>query len=117
MATPSNGLVWPIKAQKQLKVLVVGTGITGLTTALALSLAGHIVTIYEAAHSLTEVGAGLQIAPNASRILARLGVLDQVMEKANILEGLSLRKWEDDVEIGRAPLMPSVSLRLLSTFV
>ena len=110
MAGPRNDVVWPIKARKQLKVFLVGAGITGLTTALALSLTGHIVTIYESTHSLTQVGAGLQIAPNASRILARLGVLDQVMEKANVLEGLSLRRWEDDVEIGRAPLMPGVSL-------
>ncbi|KAE9376350.1 FAD/NAD(P)-binding domain-containing protein [Stipitochalara longipes BDJ] len=101
----------PLRAQCPLKILIVGAGITGLTSALALSLTGHTVIIYEAAQSLTEIGAGLQIAPNASRILARLGILGEVIKKANVLEGLSLRRWEDDKEIGRAPLMPDVGER------
>jgi len=109
MANYKEDLAWPLEAYTPLKILIIGAGITGLSTSIALSLTGHTVTIYEAAQSLSEVGAGLQIAPNASRVLARLGVLEQVMKKANILEGLSLRRWKNDEEIGRAPLMPRVS--------
>jgi hypothetical protein len=109
METLKDDFKFPISSQNPLKVLIIGAGITGLTTALALSLTGNKVSIYEAAHSLTEIGAGLQIAPNASRILARLGVLEEIMKKANVLEEISFRRWEDDEEIGTARLMPGVS--------
>ncbi len=55
---------------------IVGAGVAGLTAALALARHGIRSDIFEQAEALTEVGAGLQISPNASRILATLGVLD-----------------------------------------
>ncbi len=54
--------------------LVAGGGIGGLTAALALARAGHTVTVLEQAHALTEVGAGIQLSPNASRVLIDLGL-------------------------------------------
>lgn len=54
---------------------VVGAGMAGLTVALALAQRGVTVHVIEQAPYLAEVGAGLQISPNASRILAKLGVL------------------------------------------
>lgn len=56
------------------------------------------------------------MAPNAARILDRLGLLDKVMEKANILEENSLRRYANNQELGTAPLMPEVCLnfRLLA---
>lgn len=54
---------------------IIGAGMAGLTTALALSKRGIRCHVIEQAPYLAEVGAGLQISPNASRILARLGVL------------------------------------------
>ncbi|MPY94053.1 MAG: NAD(P)-binding protein, partial [Acidimicrobiia bacterium] len=50
-------------------VAVVGAGIGGLATALGLRRAGVDVQVYEQATSLSEVGAGLQVSPNASRVL------------------------------------------------
>lgn len=108
-ANHNSPFSFPLPTNTHLKILIIGAGITGLTTALALSLSGHTVAIYEQAQTLSEIGAGLQIAPNASRILARLGVLEEVIKKANVLEKISLRRWEDGFEIGTAPLMPSVS--------
>jgi salicylate hydroxylase len=55
---------------------IVGAGIAGLTAALALARKGIACHILEQAPSLEEVGAGLQLSPNASRILADLGLLD-----------------------------------------
>ncbi|KAB8226870.1 salicylate hydroxylase [Aspergillus alliaceus] len=97
---------YPLPPQKPLKVLIVGCGITGLTTALGLKLFGHEVTVFEQSVALAEAGAGIQLAPNASRILRLFGVLEEVMSKANILAQNSLRRYQDDQELGKAPLMP-----------
>ena len=51
---------------------IVGAGIAGLTAALALARKGIASHIIEQAPALEEVGAGLQLSPNASRILARV---------------------------------------------
>lgn len=62
----------------------------------------------ERVREIAEVGAGIQMAPNAARILGRLGLLEKVMEKANVLEMNSLRRYKNDEELGKAELMPSV---------
>jgi salicylate hydroxylase len=59
---------------RDLHVLIAGAGIGGLTTALALQRAGIRVSVYEQAPVLGEVGAGLTLASNASRILQHLGL-------------------------------------------
>ncbi|CAL9639001.1 3-hydroxybenzoate 6-hydroxylase (plasmid) [Streptomyces sp. enrichment culture] len=63
-------------------VLVAGGGIGGLATGLALSRAGIRVHLVERAPAFTEIGAGLQVGANATRILDRLGVLDEVLAVA-----------------------------------
>ncbi len=60
--------------------IVVGGGIGGLGAALALSRKGVRVRLLEAAKEFGEVGAGLQIAPNCTRILHDYGLLDRVRE-------------------------------------
>lgn len=59
-------------------ILVVGGGIGGLATALALGQAGHLVHVTEQAPAFEEIGAGLQLGPNAIRSLDRLGVWDSL---------------------------------------
>ena len=54
-------------------VIVAGAGIGGLTAALALARRGFEVTLLEAAPRLQEIGAGLQLSPNAARVLIALG--------------------------------------------
>ncbi|PXY26811.1 3-hydroxybenzoate 6-hydroxylase [Prauserella coralliicola] len=61
-------------------VAVVGGGIGGLANALALASSGHRVRVLERASAFAEVGAGLQLAPNATRILREWGLLDEVIE-------------------------------------
>ncbi|PRB43420.1 3-hydroxybenzoate 6-hydroxylase [Arthrobacter sp. MYb23] len=61
-------------------VLVVGGGMAGLAGALALRENGANVTLVERAPEFGEVGAGLQMAPNASRVLKRWGLLERALE-------------------------------------
>jgi salicylate hydroxylase len=61
------------------KVAVVGAGLGGLNAAVALIQRGFDVTVYEQADALGEIGAGIQLSPNASRVLIALG-LDQAFE-------------------------------------
>ena len=65
-----------------LHIAIAGGGIGGLTAALALARKGLRVTVLEQARALEETGAGLQLAPNATRILARLGVLAPLLASA-----------------------------------
>jgi salicylate hydroxylase len=57
---------------------IIGAGIAGLTAALALAKRGISSDVFEQADVLAEVGAGLQISPNASRLLGELGVLADI---------------------------------------
>ncbi|MCA1774358.1 MAG: FAD-dependent monooxygenase [Loktanella sp.] len=61
---------------------VVGGGIGGLTTALALARQGASVRVFEQAPEFAEVGAGIQITPNAMRALEALGLRDALDERA-----------------------------------
>jgi salicylate hydroxylase len=80
------------------RAAIVGAGIAGLTAALALARHGIESDIFEQAGALTEVGAGLQISPNASRILDTLGVLDALRpvwlepDEVRLVSGSSLRR-------------------------
>ena len=62
-----------------MRVAIVGAGIGGLTAALACHDAGLDVQLFEQAPALDEVGAGLQLGANATRVLARLGVLEALL--------------------------------------
>src|SRR6476661_8934043 len=64
---------------KAQNVAVVGAGLGGLCAAIALRQRGFDVTVYEQAPELGEIGAGIQISPNASRVLIALG-LDKEFE-------------------------------------
>jgi 3-hydroxybenzoate 6-monooxygenase len=63
---------------QRIPFLVIGGGIGGLATALALSRKGQHVHVIEQAHDFGEIGAGIQIAPNGSRMLDELGVLGEL---------------------------------------
>ncbi|OSX66927.1 hypothetical protein POSPLADRAFT_1072093 [Postia placenta MAD-698-R-SB12] len=67
--------------RRSLNVAIVGGGVVGLTCAVALLRADVHVELFEAAARFEEIGAGVGIGANAARILASLGVLDEVLVK------------------------------------
>jgi len=83
------------------RALIAGAGIGGLTAALALSRISFDVAIFERAPALEEFGAGLQLTPNATRILARLGVLDAIRALATEPRAIRLLRGRDDAELAR----------------
>ncbi|GAA1236108.1 3-hydroxybenzoate 6-monooxygenase [Prauserella halophila] len=66
------------RQEQHVPLLIVGGGIGGLATALAVARTGHPVHLIEQAPEFTEIGAGLQIGANATRVMRRLGILDAV---------------------------------------
>lgn len=70
-------------------VLIAGAGIGGLTAALALGRGGIGVTLIEQAEKLEEAGAGIQLSPNATRVLIALGLAERL--KAAIVEPSAIR--------------------------
>src|SRR5438128_11848601 len=85
-------------------VVVVGGGIGGLGSALALARAGRRVRVLEQAARFGEVGAGLQMAPNATRILRSWGVLDEVVERGVLPRRLVMRDAVDGAELSHLDL-------------
>lgn len=70
------------------RIGIIGGGMGGLTAAIALTrIAGVQVTVFEQAGALGEVGAGVTVAPNASRVLDRLGVLDRIRSAGAVPDG------------------------------
>jgi salicylate hydroxylase len=89
-----------------LDIAVIGAGIGGLTAAVALRQAGFDVDVYEQAPGLTEVGGGINMGPNAARILYRLGLGEALDREAVRPISMHQRRWQDGRTLQRAPLNP-----------
>jgi salicylate hydroxylase len=89
-------------------VAIVGAGIGGLTAALCLHRQGIEVEVFEQAPVLGEIGAGLQISPNASKLLRRLGLGDELDSVGVRPEAFVMRRWRDESLIFESPLGASV---------
>lgn len=98
------------------EVVVVGGGIAGLGSAIGLARAGIEVQVLERAPAFGEVGAGLQMAPNATRILREWGLLDEVIDRGVLPRRLVMKDAVDGTnlthldlaEVGRRYAAPYV---------
>jgi salicylate hydroxylase len=61
-----------------LNIAIVGGGTAGLTAALAFAKNGHEITVFERAKRLEEIGAGIQLSPNANKVLVALGLFEAI---------------------------------------
>ncbi|KAF1990081.1 FAD/NAD(P)-binding domain-containing protein [Aulographum hederae CBS 113979] len=96
------------EAVKVLHIAIIGAGMGGLATALALAKKGFThIEVYESASSLGFVGAGIQMAPNMARVLGRLGCWEEIKREATNVRETSIRKSETNEELAHVP-MPDI---------
>jgi salicylate hydroxylase len=93
-------------------IVVAGAGIGGLTAALALAAQGFRVVVLEKAERLEEVGAGLQLSPNASRVLVGLGLGPRLAGRAVVPDAVSIMSARGGGEICRLPLGEAATHRM-----
>jgi salicylate hydroxylase len=86
------------------RIAVAGAGIAGLTAAIALARRAFSVDLFERAPDLQEVGAGIQLSPNAAFILERLGVADDLAGTVVEPEAVEIRTASRGALIARIPL-------------
>jgi 2-polyprenyl-6-methoxyphenol hydroxylase-like FAD-dependent oxidoreductase len=100
-----SGILRPVTSTP-LEIAIVGAGIGSLTAAVALRQAGFDVQVYEQAPELTEVGGGINMGPNAARVLYRLGLGEALDREAVRPISTHQRRWQDGRTLQRAPLNP-----------
>jgi salicylate hydroxylase len=91
-------------AQRPVRVVIIGAGIGGLAAAVALRQRGVEVQLYERSARLEEVGAGIQVGPNAVKVLRALGLEEELRRNAFEPTNMVSLKWDDASLRHREPL-------------
>lgn len=92
-------------------ILVAGGGIGGLAVALGQARSGHRVTVLESQPEFTEIGAGIQLAPNAFHALDCLGVRDGVADRADFIDELCFMDGTSGQQVAAMPLTSAYRAR------
>jgi salicylate hydroxylase len=90
--------------RNRLRILIAGGGIGGITTALALRQRGIDAVLFEQAEAFREVGAGIQLSANATRVLRRLGLGAALARVAVYPQGRDYRAWDTSERLFWTPL-------------
>ena len=94
-----------------LRVAIAGGGIGGLAAALAVSRSGGKALVFEKTDAFAEVGAGIQLGPNVSRILEAWGLLDSLQAIATEPGRLQVRSATSAAVLGELRLGPAIRKR------
>ena len=84
--------------------LIAGGGIAGLATAIALARSGTPCRVLERKAEFSEVGAGIQIGPNGTRVLKSLGVTDRLAQAVGVPRAIDVRDARSGANLSRLPL-------------
>src|SRR5437016_881455 len=93
-----------VMSRRPLRVVIVGAGIGGLAAAVALRQRGAEVRLYERSVRLEEVGAGIQVGPNAVKVLRALGLEEELRRHAFEPRNMISLRWDDAALRHREPL-------------
>jgi 2-polyprenyl-6-methoxyphenol hydroxylase-like FAD-dependent oxidoreductase len=99
------------------EIVVIGGGVGGLTAALALAQGGHRVQVLERASRFAQSGPGLRLAPNATAVLARLDLLDQVLQLGARPRRAVLRDLGSGTKLAELDLGPPLTARYGAPYV
>jgi salicylate hydroxylase len=102
---------------RSLQIAIIGAGIGGLAAACALRQHGFDVTVYERAGELGEVGAGLQLGPNAVKVLRALGIFEALQPMACEATNFVSLAWDDGHLRFREPLRTTAAARFGAPYV
>ena len=92
--------------ESPLNIAVIGAGIGGLAAGLCLAKKGFEITIFEKSNLKGELGAGIQLSPNALRVLFSLGMERSLRSNSSYSEFIAIRDWKDGALIKKNPLNP-----------
>jgi 3-hydroxybenzoate 6-monooxygenase len=98
-------------------ILIVGGGLGGLTTALALARHGIATRVLEGAPSFGAIGYGIQFGPNVFHVLDRLGLSDAVIEKADAPPAVLMIDALNGKEVTRVPTGASFRARFKHPYI
>lgn len=98
-------------------ILIVGGGLGGLTTALALARRGRTVRVLEGAPEFGAIGYGIQFGPNVFHVFDRIGVSDAVLEKADSPPAVVMFDALDGKVVTRIPTGPSFRARFKYPYI
>ncbi|MFF3349444.1 FAD-dependent monooxygenase [Streptomyces sp. NPDC002779] len=88
----------------KVRIAIVGAGMGGLAAAVALTRAGHEVRIHEQAPALGEVGVGMHLTPNGTRILERWGLGEALRARGVEPAAMEVREWAGGTTLVRRPM-------------
>ncbi len=93
------------------KIIIAGAGIGGLTAALAISQSGLNVALIEREDGFREVGAGIQLSPNANHVLRKLGVLSSLEAHVSTVDSVRIFSARTGSIVNQFPLGETIAER------